>query len=308
MAHKAIKQMQGGRKRKTDGGVRALIRLVAGCVPTPRALEGMNELRRKGIEGNVTRRVRKLQEHIRYMCAVRERRTRVQHAMRRMAVDKRAEEARTRRAVIVETGKKETKKRRKEERAAKEETKKRKREEEVETKLKWERGIEREEGEVRQERNERQQKRAREKEERAQMDKRKQESEGESDEEERGDEGDEEESDEETSEAETGENGENEHLGRAGEDERSRGTDTGKEDKKKKEVKRVRKKARYETCARMEMRAKVVIEESWDTWKTDRTVEASRLRLILQKGTFDLPLTLVDPDRLYDRFRTRGFH
>ena len=36
MALKAIKQMQGGRKRKVDGGVSALIRLVAGCVPTPR--------------------------------------------------------------------------------------------------------------------------------------------------------------------------------------------------------------------------------------------------------------------------------
>jgi hypothetical protein len=39
-------------------------------------------------------------------------------------------------------------------------------------------------------------------------------------------------------------------------------------------VRRVRKKARYETCARMEMRAKVVIEESWGVWKTDGTVEA----------------------------------
>ena len=174
MAHKAIKQMQGGRKRKTDGGVRALIRLVAGCVPTPRAIEGMNEQRRKGIEGNVTRRVRKLQENIRHMCAVRERRTRVQ----------RAEEARTRRAVIVEAGKKETKKRRKEERTAKDESQKRKRGEEMETTLRWERGTEREDGEERQGRNERQQKRAREMEERAQRDTWKQESESESNEEE----------------------------------------------------------------------------------------------------------------------------
>ncbi len=132
MAHKAVKQMQGGRKRKTDGGVCSLIRLVAGCIPTPRAVEGMNEQRRKGIEGNMTRRIRKLQECIRGVCAVRERRTRVQHAMRRTAVEKRAEEARTRRAVIVEAGKKETKKRRKEEKKVKEESQKRKREEEEE--------------------------------------------------------------------------------------------------------------------------------------------------------------------------------
>ena len=119
VALKAIKQMQGGRKRKTDGGVSALIRLVAGCVPTPRALDGMNEQRRNGIEGNVARRVRKLQEHTRFICTMRERKTRVQHAVRMIAVERRAEEARKRREGKVEAGKQETKKRRKEEKEAK---------------------------------------------------------------------------------------------------------------------------------------------------------------------------------------------
>ena len=80
----------------------------------------MNEQRRRGIaEGNVARRVRKLQEHTRFIFAMRERKTKVQHAMRRIAVERRAEEARKRREAIVEAGKQETKKRRKEEKEAK---------------------------------------------------------------------------------------------------------------------------------------------------------------------------------------------